>query len=165
MIKTCTKCKEKKSFDSFKRHKGRKDGFYNQCKECVSKYRKIPETRNRDRETSKIWRKNNPERVKASAKKFRESESGKIAILDWQLKIRYGIPIDKFNEMFNNQKGCCAICGIHQSMLKKRLGVDHSHKTGEIRELLCNPCNTSLGNFNEDIELIHKAIEYLEKHQ
>lgn len=79
------------------------------------------------------------------------------------LKKKYGLTIKAFNELFQRQQGRCAICEKHQSELKKPLAVDHNHKTGEIRGLLCTKCNVTLGNLYADdgLELIHKVIKYL----
>jgi hypothetical protein len=61
------------------------------------------------------------------------------------------------------QKGCCAICGVHQNERSdgKDLAVDHDHETGEVRGLLCTNCNTGIGQLQEDPEVLLKAIEYL----
>lgn len=77
------------------------------------------------------------------------------------LKRRYGIDEKQYNELFQKQKGFCAICNRHQSNLEKRLSVDHDHKTGKIRGLLCNPCNIAIGNFEDDINRLQGAIRYL----
>ena len=58
----------------------------------------------------------------------------------------------------------CAICGVDASELKHELSVDHSHKTHEVRGLLCGHCNVGLGNFKDDIKLIANAIEYLRQY-
>jgi len=63
--------------------------------------------------------------------------------------------------MFAEQEGCCAICGKHQSEQKKRLEVDHCHETGHVRALLCTNCNTALGKFYDDPELLYRAADYL----
>ena len=76
---------------------------------------------------------------------------------------RYGIDIDKYNEMFESQEGRCAICGIHQSELKVSLCVDHNHSTGEIRGLLCKRCNSAIGLFDENSDSLGRAIEYLKQ--
>jgi len=81
------------------------------------------------------------------------------------LKKKYGIGLDDYNKMFEMQKGCCAICGIHQSQTFKALSVDHDHKTGKIRELLCNSCNTSIGLLKENVSIFESAIEYLNKYK
>ena len=76
----------------------------------------------------------------------------------------YGLTPQQHNEMFAKQEGCCSICGIHQSKLIKGLHVDHCHISKKIRGLLCNQCNYGLGNFKDNIDVIKKAISYLESH-
>lgn len=58
---------------------------------------------------------------------------------------RYNLTFEDYDQIFTEQNGCCAICGKHQSEFKTRLAVDHSHKTGQVRGLLCTNCNTKLG--------------------
>jgi len=82
------------------------------------------------------------------------------------LKFRYGLSTVDYNKIFGKQQGCCAVCGIHQSELKKALGVEHNHLTKEIRGLTCPACNWGLGYFRVDekgIELLQKAINYLRR--
>ena len=76
---------------------------------------------------------------------------------------KYGIGIEDYNEAFAEQEGRCAICGIHQSEIVKRLCVDHDHDTGEVRGLLCRGCNTGLGQFKDNTEFLANAIAYLEE--
>lgn len=66
--------------------------------------------------------------------------------------------------MFENQKGCCAVC---QQKLDqgKHTCVDHCHETGNVRGLLCTNCNVALGHFKDSITLIESAIRYLKGHQ
>jgi hypothetical protein len=78
------------------------------------------------------------------------------------LKIAYGITLEDYNRMFNKQGGCCAICGKHQSELRKKLHVDHNHKTGKVRGLLCQNCNSVIGQSYENREILNNAILYLE---
>lgn len=80
-----------------------------------------------------------------------------------QLKNRYGISINQYNDLFNKQSGNCAICGVHQSELKISLAVDHCHKTGEIRGLLCGNCNRGIGYLKDDQRNIEKALDYLKR--
>ena len=62
-----------------------------------------------------------------------------------------------------------SICGNPESQKDKRikgtktLCIDHDHKTGKIRGLLCQNCNVSIGKFKEDINIMQKAIDYLKK--
>lgn len=81
------------------------------------------------------------------------------------LKSNYGITINDYNKMFDEQNGCCAICGKHQSEFSKALHVDHDHITGKIRGLLCQKCNHGIGLFNDSVELLRIAASYLEKEQ
>ena len=88
-----------------------------------------------------------------------------------QLKYKYGITIADYNLMLNRQGGTCAICNEKNFTRQKAthnnksvpmsLAVDHNHKTGKVRGLLCNGCNTSLGKFKDDPILLEKAIKYL----
>ncbi len=77
---------------------------------------------------------------------------------------------DQYQEMFERQKNLCAICEqpetrINRSGGTSRLAVDHCHRTLKIRGLLCHDCNTGIGKFSDNIELLQKAIEYLKEHQ
>jgi hypothetical protein len=65
----------------------------------------------------------------------------------------YGINNAEYEEMLANQFGLCKICGKNSKLL-----VDHSHKTGQIRGLLCIRCNSSLGWFEQYESMI---IRYL----
>ena len=62
--------------------------------------------------------------------------------------------------MLEHQNECCLICNKND---EKALCVDHCHKTGKVRGLLCNKCNKALGLFNDNIELIKVAASYLER--
>lgn len=70
--------------------------------------------------------------------------------------------IEKYNELFQKQNGCCALCGKHQSEFNRRLSVDHNHTTGQIRGLLCWKCNTSIGWVETTIGF-GQIIDYLNK--
>lgn len=74
---------------------------------------------------------------------------------------KYGLSLDEYNQLFIKQEGCCAICGTHQTTLKRRLAVDHCHDVGAVRGLLCTNCNIGLGMFKNDIKILHKAIQFL----
>lgn len=79
------------------------------------------------------------------------------------LRRNYGITVETYNTMFSNQKGCCAMCGRHQTEFKRRLHVDHDHKTKEVRSLLCTRCNPLIGYAEESVERLQLAIGYLNK--
>lgn len=79
------------------------------------------------------------------------------------LKKNYGLTVEQFETFYSNQKGCCACCGKHESEFKRRLHVDHDHKSGQVRALLCTRCNPGLGYFEDSIEKLEMAITYLKK--
>jgi hypothetical protein len=85
------------------------------------------------------------------------------------LQRRYVISGEEYAAMLERQAGLCAICGMPADKVwgaDKRGGleVDHDHSSGAVRELLCNPCNRSLGGFQDSPKLLRSAIEYLAKH-
>lgn len=81
-----------------------------------------------------------------------------------RLKSVYGITLDEYRLMYSEQEGRCAICGTHcPDHGKDGLVVDHCHKKGHVRKLLCTHCNKGIGQFKEDPEILLKAIEYLKE--
>lgn len=74
----------------------------------------------------------------------------------------YKITSHEYLRILERQNGTCAIC--FQNDGKRRLAVDHCHKTGKVRGLLCVKCNTALGKFGDNITLLQRAIYYLELH-
>lgn len=76
-------------------------------------------------------------------------------------KHTYGITLDQYNVMLKSQQGRCAICRRPQKDLFKHLSIDHCHKTGNIRGLLCIPCNLGLGSFKDCPDLLRHASNYL----
>ena len=86
----------------------------------------------------------------------------KRIIKDKRLRKKYGISIEQYDEIVKNQNNACWIC--HRPPKKQSLHVDHNHKTGKIRGLLCHNCNYGMGRyFKEDIDNLRRAAEYLEK--
>ena len=82
------------------------------------------------------------------------------------LKNKYGITIEQYDKMHKSQNGVCSICGNpemtkYKDRTTQRLSIDHDHKTGLIRGLLCRKCNTSLSAFEDDIDILASAISYL----
>lgn len=73
----------------------------------------------------------------------------------------YGLSKEDYFNLLNGQNNLCAICGKKDE--DKVLCVDHDHKTGEVRGLLCNGCNIGLGNLKDDIQILQSAIAYLQK--
>ena len=79
------------------------------------------------------------------------------------MRRKYGITIAEYNEILALQLGVCAICEKAETG-GKRFAIDHDHKTGKIRGLLCYACNTSLGRFNDEPSLLESAAAYLRSH-
>ena len=89
---------------------------------------------------------------------------------DWfhksRLKNTYGVSFDEFKAMYKAQKGKCAICGSSEPGPRRRhFCIDHNHKTGKVRGLLCIKCNSAIGLFQDSIKLLKKAIAYLEENE
>lgn len=80
---------------------------------------------------------------------------------------KHGITRQQWQEMFNAQQGGCALCGASSKGWSTlgRLHVDHCHKTGRVRALLCGDCNTAIGRFGDDPMRLRQAAEYLERYQ
>lgn len=106
-----------------------------------------------------------------AVKKYAETEKGKIirkrANKKWNkdkgkeyaLKHKYGITLEQHKQMYAEQDGCCAICGILVQYSK--IHTDHDHQTNKIRGLLCHGCNIALGMVKEDIVVLEKMKQYL----
>lgn len=88
-----------------------------------------------------------------------------------ELRRKYGITIGQYEEMNKAQGGRCAICNNeedrheHRTGNRRKLAVDHCHKTSMVRGLLCWDCNVTLGRVDESIERLRAMIAYIEKHQ
>ena len=80
----------------------------------------------------------------------------------WAWKKNFGLTEAEYYNMAEDHKHVCAICHRSEDTL---LSVDHCHTTGKIRGLLCKKCNLAIGHFDDQIDRLKSAIEYLEKHQ
>lgn len=87
---------------------------------------------------------NQSEKGRAVAKRFSHSKFGKKQKTRQNLKDNYGLTLEQYDKMVENQNGVCMICS-GMNVDGRRLAVDHNHKTGEIRALLCLRCNVELG--------------------
>lgn len=76
------------------------------------------------------------------------------------LKRKFSITIDEYDEMLFEQGGRCFICGEKQNG-NKELSVDHDHVTGKIRSLLCSRCNTFVGYIETNPDLLPKILKYI----
>ena len=136
-MKVCYVCKVEKPLESFHKNKAKAHGVADECKQC-RKEKKLKELEQDYLGT----------RLKERAK---------------NLKRMFSMTIEEYEEKATRQNNGCAICG-QTCKSGKRLAVDHDHKTGKIRDLLCGNCNGGLGKFQDNPELLIKASEYLRKH-
>lgn len=133
-MKQCSTCKKQKPFAEFYKCKHNKDGLYHECKICKSEYDRLRNLKNPNDRKSK------------------------------NLQNRYGITIEKKQQMIADQKGKCAICEAELDN-GKHTCVDHCHTTGKLRKILCRHCNILIGHSKENISVLKNAIQYLENHQ
>ena len=141
-FKQCSVCKKLKPAALFNKDKTRPDNRYPQCKVCQRK-------------------KANEQYHKNKHKSWYKKNSFKSV-----LKCRFGLTLEQYGDMLKKQNGVCAICGNPET--KKgtfRLSVDHDHKTGKVRALLCDRCNRFLGIVDDNIKLFEKAIKYLKEYE
>jgi len=96
-------------------------------------------------------------------KKSKESSKVFINARDKYLQTKYGIGVLWYAHQLITQNHSCAICKKHQSNFKNSLHVDHNHKTGKVRGLLCYYCNRRLVGRNT-IESATKILKYLLKY-
>jgi hypothetical protein len=124
----------------------------------------------RTKEKRKDWISKNPIKVKKIKNRYRNNNKEKLdeyyrvnkdVWRKGQLKRLYGLTLDEYQDMLAKQNGKCAICAVHEDSVTRKFSVDHDHKTGKIRGLLCNNCNTGIGNLRDSIELLEQAIRYL----
>lgn len=78
------------------------------------------------------------------------------------MKREWGLGLEEYHRMLADQGGCCGICGGFDPKGRGRFIVDHDHKTGKVRGLLCNDCNLGLGKLGDNVELLRRAVAYLE---
>jgi len=149
--KTCSKCKKElpvtEYFKSGKYPSG-KDKIRGDCKSCAAKDTANWRIKNRSEYNNyaAMWRSKNPGRQHKN-----------------EIKRRYGLSITQYEQMLLEQNYRCKICQKqHKPEINRgRLYVDHNHATGSVRGLLCGKCNVVLGNLDDRVDLLQKAIEYL----
>ncbi|MGR6923085.1 endonuclease VII domain-containing protein [[Actinomadura] parvosata] len=141
--KQCTRCGETKPRTEF--YKAGKPGgkLKSRCKACCD-------------EMSRKWAKDNAERVRENRRRM-------------TLFRTYGLMPHEYLLLLEQQGGVCAICRQGEPRQPGRtralfwLAVDHCHKTGAVRGLLCQKCNSAIGLLNDDPELLLRANSYLKR--
>lgn len=104
----------------------------------------------------------NKEKIIFKHSNYRSNNKDKTA--KYLLNRRYGIGVEEYEKMKLRQDSRCAICNRHVDETKRKvLCVDHDHKTGYVRGLLCNDCNSGIGFLKESEDIFLRSIEYLRK--
>lgn len=125
----CPRCKEHKERSAFYTRKGKNGkGRTSWCRRC---------------------------HIKAVSALYTKEEI-KLKNRRQNLKNKYGLTLEQYDCMCEEQDHCCFICGE-----RTKLVVDHCHTTGEVRKLLCVSCNTGLGMFRDNPEFLNRAMEYV----
>lgn len=132
--KKCTRCGCVKPLPDYHREKRNKDGRRSECKQCFQ-----------------------------TLQSRRYRTKGHTKAREYNLRRQYGIsPLD-YEALLASQDNGCAICGKSPELNGQYLAVDHNHTTGEIRGLLCQPCNTGIGLLNDSPSQLRLALRYLEE--
>lgn len=131
----------------------------------VAEYQRAWRAKNPERakEATEKWRADNREKYLEGAKRsYRKRDPAHMAAVRFKaLLIReYSLTPEAFEELLTLQGNRCAICQ-EPPPEGKRLYVDHYHATGEVRGLLCNPCNISLRKGRDTIEHLERALAYV----
>ena len=79
------------------------------------------------------------------------------------MRSKYGLSLVDYQKLADAQENVCAICGGPPKGRGAKLYVDHNHGTGKIRGLLCVTCNAGIGQFQDCVNLLQRAINYLER--
>lgn len=138
-------------------HPERTNKAFGLCISCYKKqeYKKNPE---KYREKAKAWRKKNPDKFKEQLKNSQKKHNKKNCRKQ-HLKTRFKLSVEEYLIILERQKQVCKICMKDNN--GKNFAVDHDHKTGTIRGLLCQKCNIGLGMFDDNIGFLEAAIVYL----
>lgn len=164
-MKTCRKCGASKPLDDYYRSPGMKDGHRHDCKTCNldDKHQRYLANPAAAKARVKRWQQENPERLNAYRRDRRLEPEVKRRERAGHLMRKYGITLDQYDAMLEAQGGGCFICGRPQGE-KISLHVDHDHASGKVRGILCFSCNNALADFQEDMQVLRKAIDYLFAH-
>lgn len=163
--KACSLCKVVKPASAFRKDAYNPDGLRASCRACVKK-------RYQDVEipAEKLCTGCNTIKSKDEFASHRTRYDGLNywcrECAKWhQIKHKYGLTKEEYLAMLEAQNHSCAVCDIHiddyDHGRHSGFVVDHCHDTGDVRGLLCSHCNSGLGHFRDDPEILRKAVIYL----
>lgn len=160
MKKKCATCSKIKPLSEFYKCKKAKDGHNSWCKPCQKIYVKEYHKKHKIKQhkLNKIYRENNKNKIRTRQKRWCVSPRGKKLVKAQQIKYLYDLTLDEHKQIYIDQNGQCAICGIPTAYDK--IKTDHDHKTGKVRGLLCHRCNALLAGL-DDKDFFEQATKYL----
>jgi hypothetical protein len=139
----CARCKQVKAVSDFVKNKNAKNGLSPYCKGCGRQQGKEKYGKPNQKKSSLIWR----------------------------LKRNFGLTLEEYEAMRARQNDLCAICQRPEGVIGPRstkimsLSIDHDHKTGKVRELLCHHCNNAIARMQDNHEWMIRAAQYILKHK
>jgi hypothetical protein len=145
-------CKQERPLGDFPRSKNRKDGHGTRCKTC-------------QREYSKQWYKRNRAKRNEQTKTYYQQNERQFRENAYRSK--YGIGVEDYERMVEEQKGVCALCSKPEAAKDgrsgrvRRLAVDHCHETEKVRGLLCYRCNHLIGCLGDNLEAAERLVRYM----
>jgi hypothetical protein len=134
-LKWCGKCKCFLPLSEFSKNSAKKDGLQERCTPC---------------------RKFHSNKTKHLRKRPTKEQKRKYLLASYKLDF------STFEKMILEQNNVCAICKTDK-WDRPSPSIDHCHKTGTVRGLLCNNCNRALGMFKDDLEILKNAVKYIER--
>lgn len=161
----CPHCKRIRLETDFTKCRTRRSGRACYCKWCCRveykewRLNNIERARELSRKSAnRFYKKHRAEILKKQALRFRANPQ---ILFERGLK-RYDLTMPQYRVLLTEQSGVCAVCK-RRCPTGRRLAVDHNHKNGKVRGLLCCNCNVAIGKLNDSPALLRKAAEYLEK--
>jgi len=177
VCKQCNRIPKRKPTPYTEKKRQRQLEYRNRNKDKINKrnrerYRESEETKQKMLAYGKKWRDTYPEKESERHKRYRTKnreallarekqrrDNDKRYVRNQFLKNKYGITIEEFETMMEQQDHKCFICG--KPLGEKRYGVDHNHTTGKIRAILCVTCNSALGMVDDDTSILEAMINYV----
>lgn len=164
-LRECRECKKEDKIENFRPtenlcndcYKERMNNYYNDNKEVLLGKQKTYYQKNKEqqRNSAQRWRDNNRELHRNSRNDYQRRNKEKRKL--WHRKYKYGITEEQYEKMLKECDEKCNICQKEMNVIC----IDHDHDTGFVRHLLCRDCNYALGDFEDNVEYIYRAIKYL----
>lgn len=141
MTKTCTRCGEEKELQNFPKRSGGKTRqlYKSWCKAC-------------HKEVHQSWVEGNPDKVRGYRAKDKWTLHKRCS--------RHGITVEEFWSIYEEQDGTCPVCD--KAIEAEDSAIDHNHKTGEVRGILCKSCNRALGLLGDNPDTMFRGFTYLQ---